>query len=462
LTEHVDVAPPDGLSGQGEELKVPCESDSKLTVPVGLDRVPVAVSVTVAVHDVDCDTTTLVGLQLTETLVWCRPTAKPPGPLDPACSAESPPGYSAVILCVPESTLVALYSTEQVDAAPPDGLNGQVGELKVPFESDLKLTDPVGPDRVPLAVSVTVTVHVAACATTTGEPQLTAVLVVRGPTTTSLNPLDALCSAGSPPGYSAVILCVPDSTFVASYLTEQVDASPPDALNAQVGELNVPFRLDLKLTDPVGLDRVGLAVSLTVTMHVVGCETTTFAGTQLTAVLVVRGPTTTSLNPFDSVCSAESAPGYSAVILCVPDSTFVALYSTEQVDASPPAALNVQVGELNVPFRLDLKLTDPVGLDRVPLAVSLTVAVHVVGCETTTLGGLQLTAVVVSRAAAHACGHATSAQPRTSVRTAGLTPRRGSPSSIFESTFAILGMVAILTLDVRRSCVAEFRPKNGG
>jgi hypothetical protein len=245
-----------------------------------------------------------------------------------------------------------LYSTEQVDAAPPDRLNGQVGELKVPFESDLKLTVPVGLDRVPLAVSVTVTVHVAACATTTGEPQLTAVLVVRGPTTTSLNPFDALCSAGSPPGYSAVILCVPDSTFVASYLTEQVDASPPDAVNAQVGELKVPFEFDLKLTDPLGLDRVGLAVSLTVTVHVVACATTT--------------------------------------------------------------------------------------------------------------GELQLTAVVVSRAAAHACGHATSAQPRTSVRTAGLTPRRGSPSSIFESTFAILGMVAILTLDVRRSCVAEFRPKNGG
>jgi hypothetical protein len=118
-----------------------------------------------------------------------------------------------VILCVPESMLVALYSTEQVDASPPDGLNGQVGELKLPSESDLKLTVPVGLDRVPVAVSVTVAVHVVVCETPTGEPQLTTVLVLRRVTTKSPDPFDPACSA--PPGYSAVILCVPESTLVA-------------------------------------------------------------------------------------------------------------------------------------------------------------------------------------------------------------------------------------------------------
>jgi hypothetical protein len=73
---------PDGLK------LAPAASEAKLTVPVGVEGVPAAVSVTVAVHVVGCGTMT-PDPQLTETVVR-RPTASLPDPLDSAC-AESPP-----------------------------------------------------------------------------------------------------------------------------------------------------------------------------------------------------------------------------------------------------------------------------------------------------------------------------------------------------------------------------------
>ena len=62
-----------------------------------------------------------------------------------------------------------------------------------------------------------------------------------------------------------------------------------------------------------------------------------------------------------------------------------------------PVASSVQIVELKVPASLLVQLTVPVGVVFVPTSVSVTVAVQVVGCPTTTDDGEQLTPVVVER-----------------------------------------------------------------
>jgi len=62
-----------------------------------------------------------------------------------------------------------------------------------------------------------------------------------------------------------------------------------------------------------------------------------------------------------------------------------------------PVASSVQVVELKVPASLLVQLTVPVGVVFVPTSVSVTVAVQVVGCPTTTDDGEQITVVPVER-----------------------------------------------------------------
>jgi len=70
--------------------------------------------------------------------------------------------------------------------------------------------------------------------------------------------------------------------------------------------------------------------------------------------------------------------------------------------------VSVQLVGVKVPLPPDfVKLTVPVGVLGVPVSVSLTVAVQVVDCPTTTDPGLQLTLVLVVRFG----GSATSVMP---------------------------------------------------
>ena len=77
---------------------------------------------------------------------------------------------------------------------------------------------------------------------------------------------------------------------------------------------------------------------------------------------------------------------------------------TEHV-AELPAPLNEQLVALKVPLLSLLQLpTVPVGVLTVPLDVSVTVAVHVVGCPTLTgLGEHEMTLVAVRLATVSAC-----------------------------------------------------------
>src|SRR2546425_420390 len=107
-------------------------------------------------------------------------------------------------------------------------------------------------------------------------------------------------------------------------------------------------------------------------------------------------------------------------MLCVPVPPALRVYLPAQL-AELPLPKSVQLVALKVPAPLLLKLTVPVGVLFVPTSVSATVAVQVVGCPTTTDGGVQLTPVLVERVAITA----TVVVPELPVWVASRPPPRG-------------------------------------
>jgi len=86
-----------------------------------------------------------------------------------------------------------------------------------------------------------------------------------------------------------------------------------------------------------------------------------------------------------------------AVIVCEPVPIAVGVYVTEQLAELPvPVSVHVPLG-LNVPLPLDVKLTVPVGVELVPVLVSVTVAVHDVEPPSVTAAGEHVTVVPVER-----------------------------------------------------------------
>lgn len=193
-----------------------------------------------------------------------------------------------------------------------------------------------------------------------------------------------------------MIVCVPVPAAVGVYVTEQDALAPlPDKVQAPP-PLNVPALSEVKVTVPLGVVFVPAAVSVTVAVHVVELPTSTVPGEQETLVEVERLVTLTVVLPADPLCVLS--PPYVAVMVCVPLPTALGVYVTEQEDELPEP-LSVQGLPLNVPALSEAKLTVPVGVDAVPAAVSLTVAVQVVLAPTGTLVGVQLTLVEVERLA---------------------------------------------------------------
>ena len=84
-------------------------------------------------------------------------------------------------------------------------------------------------------------------------------------------------------------------------------------------------------------------------------------------------------------------------MVCVPVPTALGVYVTEQDDELPEPTSVQLPPPLKLPALFEVKLTVPVGVVFVPVSVSVTVAVHVVGCPTATVAGVQLTAVEVER-----------------------------------------------------------------
>jgi hypothetical protein len=100
---------------------------------------------------------------------------------------------------VGEPVVAGVYVTEHV-VGEPDPLSEQVALLRLPLTGvpSVKVTVPVGALFVPLSVSVTVAVQVLGLLASTGDVQLTVVLVVRSPTVTVDEPLLVLCVLSPP------------------------------------------------------------------------------------------------------------------------------------------------------------------------------------------------------------------------------------------------------------------------
>ena len=90
MSEHLLVLAVSGDRVHGVPVKVPVLFEDIVTVPVGLDFVPVSVSVTVAVHVVGCPTATVAGVQLTPVEVERLFTVTMAVPLDAACVLSPP------------------------------------------------------------------------------------------------------------------------------------------------------------------------------------------------------------------------------------------------------------------------------------------------------------------------------------------------------------------------------------
>ena len=164
---------------------------------------------------------------------------------------------------------------------------------------------------------------------------------------------------------------------------------PPTVLQAT--ELRVPLPLLTKSILPVGI-MAGLGLmSVTVAMHVTDELTVTELELHVTAVDVeclLTAKLKVSL-PAEWLPS----PPYATVKVWIPVPKSVGVYVTEQLPEGP----RLQMEVLKEPAPVLVKLTVPDGVIRVPTAVSVTTALHAVGVFTTSLLGLQLTEVEVTR-----------------------------------------------------------------
>src|SRR2546428_2073613 len=97
------------------------------------------------------------------------------------------------------------------------------------------------------------------------------------------------------------MVCVPLPTALGVYVTEQEDELPEPA-SVQGLPVKVPALSEVKLTVPVGVDFVPVAVSVTVTAQVGGPPTTSVPGVHLAGVEVERLFTVTVAVPLEVAC----------------------------------------------------------------------------------------------------------------------------------------------------------------
>ena len=176
VTWHVDVPRAPATRVHGLPVKVPAAPVlEKVTVPVGVIRVPglVAGSVTVTVHVVAWLGAMLAGEQLNVVAVGRVLTTMLAVPLL-GLYWFATPGYEAVTEAVPAVDAVKV-EVHVADAVVPDSVQ-VVNDPVTPFS--VRVTVPVGVVAPVAEVSVTVTVHIDPWLIMTGVSQVTLVVVV--------------------------------------------------------------------------------------------------------------------------------------------------------------------------------------------------------------------------------------------------------------------------------------------
>ena len=227
----------------------------KVTLPVGLVPVTVAVNVTASPTTdglSELPTVVVVGAGPLAALTPCDSAA-----LVDARLPASPP-YTAVMLCVPcVSALVEQVAVRLLPAP----VTAAVEQPAIETAPSRKFTVPVG--LVPLTVAVNVT----EAPTVDGLSELpSAVVVGPGPPPPLITwESGALVDGALPvlPLYSAVTLCVPAASALVAHVAVRLPPKPPTITGcAAQPVIDVPP--SLKLTEPVG------AVPLTVATNMTG------------------------------------------------------------------------------------------------------------------------------------------------------------------------------------------------
>jgi hypothetical protein len=299
-----------------------------------------------------------------------------------------------VIVCVPVSTEVGVYVAVQACAFVPAM---QVTGPNVPDPELLKLGAPVGAVLVLMSVSLIVAVHVVESLTgMVVGVQLTAVDVERVLTARSAPGALLLASWTALAVKPAVILWTPVAAGVTVTWHCAVPRGFAPCANAHVPTMESVPTEDVTIIVPAGVVFVpATELSVTVTVAVDACPTTTVLGDSATAVEVVRLLTPRFDEPRLPPCGAlalnvpviERAPASEGVT--------VTWHCAVPRGFAPWASTHVPV-IVSVPTD-DVIATVPVGVTFVPDEISLTVTVAVLACPMTTVVGVRVTVVVVER-----------------------------------------------------------------
>jgi hypothetical protein len=262
------------------------------TVPAGFDAVPLVLSVTVTVMVLAWPTRTEVGLRVTLVEVARPVTISGDEPLLVACTLSVgvyvAVMFSGLVISSPGVT-VAVH----VAAFAPLFARVQLVNTRLSLVSvEVNAIVPAGLVFVPeVDVSVTVTVIVLAWPTLTDVGfRPTAVVVVRPAIVKDAEPLLVACTL-SLGVYVAVMLrgLVPVSFGVT--VAAQVAAFPPLGASVQVVKVSFASGEESAIV-PAGFDWVPVPPSVTVTVIVLACPTTTDVGFRLTVAVVARVFTT--------------------------------------------------------------------------------------------------------------------------------------------------------------------------
>src|SRR3989442_1509089 len=172
----------------------------------------------------------------------------------------------------------------------------------------------------------------------------------------------------------------------------------PVPVNAQlVAGLKLPAPELVKVTVPVGVEGVPVSVSVTVAVQVVETPAGTVGGVQLTTVVVVRRRTFTSVVPVLVAWLSPRAGISIPAAVKVPAAAGLKETGAAQLELVVPG-LSVFFLRIRRPPRSTLfPFTTLFRSEGVPVSVSVTVAVQVVETPAGTVGGVQLTTVVVVR-----------------------------------------------------------------
>jgi hypothetical protein len=236
----------------------------KLTVPVGLKPVTEAVKVTLAPA-----TDGLAELDSAVVLVALLTTCEKLGLVEPLLVAL--PLYTALMLCV---AMLRLLVAQVAVRILPEPVSAAAVQPAIEVAPSLKFTVPVG--ALPLTVAVKVTLVPAV----EGVNELPIPVVLVAPLTVweSAALLDVALAAS--PLYVATMLCVPAASVLLVHAAVRLLPLPA---NTTAEQPPIDVAPSLKLTVPVGLAPVTVAVKVTFVPAVDGLE-------ELMSVVVVAVP----------------------------------------------------------------------------------------------------------------------------------------------------------------------------